>query len=101
MMQILLIIFCSIIGVSIGYLIGTGRFASKTTARLRKRGYTIECRNSYYDGNSYRFSYNGFDDKLRAIKIEGPYFSDYNDAVANADAHFFANITNNQTLTGV
>lgn len=100
--MILLIIICSIIvGALVGYLIGTGRFASKTTARLRKRGYTIDRHNNYYDGNTYRFSYNGFDDKLRAIQIMGPYFSDYDDAVANADAHYFANITKKQTLADV
>lgn len=96
-----LIIICSAIAVVclvIGYAIGLRYIGSKTTDKLRKRGYTIVHSHSYYDGNTYQFIYNGFDDKLRAVQIKGAIFTDYDDAVANADAHYYAYVINRQSV---
>lgn len=69
---------------------------TKIRATLRSRGYTIISTRSGYD-TYYRFDYNGFDKNLRPISTQGPIMPSFNDAVANANAHFHAKILHLQS----
>lgn len=94
--MIIYIIPSVLIGLVIGFIVGRMYTGNETIIRLRKRGYTIHYTERYYDPSGYKFIYNGFNDNLKPIRMEGPEFSKYDDAVANADAHFLANITKGQ-----
>lgn len=95
------IVVSVLIGGVVGFIIGKMHTDNETTVRLRKRGYVIHYTERYYDPSGYKFIYNGFDDNLKPVCVKGPEFAKHVDAVANADAHYIANITKGQTLTGV
>lgn len=78
----------------LGMLLADTLVTRKTNDRLRKRGYVIEYKSSYYDGNKFRFVYIYFDRHMNAKAYYGPYFDNKVDAVANADAHYYARILN-------
>lgn len=69
---------------------------TRVRATLRARGYTIISKYGS-DGVEYRFDYNGFDKNLMPITIKGPMVPTFNDAVANANAHFHAKILHLQS----
>jgi hypothetical protein len=82
-----------IIGIAsfiVGLVIGKVHTGNATTERLRSRGYTIKHIHSYAYPSGWRFYYTGFDKKLNPILVEGQLFTKYADAVANANAHFYA-----------
>lgn len=87
-----------VIGLIIGFAIGRYYTGNETVLRLRKRGYAIKCRANYYGPSYYYFSYNGFDDRLQPITIIGNEFTVYDDAVANADAHYYAMALKNSPI---
>lgn len=77
-------------GLLIGIWIGQARVEDKDAQRLRKRGYTIHCRNK--SPFNYYWCYNGYNEKAQYVKMEGPNLPTRVDAVANADAHYHATI---------
>ncbi len=79
----------------IGFFCGKLAKDSETTERLRKRGYYIKKTPRYYSDDDYQFIYNGFDHNLKSVKYVGEMFDSYDDAVANADAHYYKRMTGN------
>lgn len=77
-----------------GMLLADILTTQKTNDRLRKRGYVIEVETNYYRDAQYRFVYTYFDKHLNAKTYYGPYFDSRIDAIANADAHYYAKILN-------
>lgn len=77
----------------IGFLIGNANLESGIRAKLRKRGYTIIHKDGgYYGESGYKWTYNGYDNNVKQITIQGPLMPSFADVVANADAHFHAKI---------
>lgn len=83
-----------IVSFLLGMLLADTLATQKTNDRLRKRGYVIEYKPSYCDGNKFRFVYTYFDKHLNAKTYYGPYFDTRIDAISNADAHYYAKILN-------
>lgn len=84
------------LGVIVGFFVGYffASYKDKTTERLRKRGYSIQNDPSYYTCPKYWFVYTYFDKQLNSRMLKGPELRTYEDAVANADAHYHARILN-------
>lgn len=81
------------LGLTIGFFIGRRYTDNQTIVRLRNRGYIIKYRSGgYYSSYStgWYFVYHGFDNKLRSVTAEGELLPTFADAVANADAHYYA-----------
>lgn len=88
--EISFIVAAIVVGSVVGFVIGKSYTDNKTTVRLRKRGYTIKSVTNFGYHAGYKFIYNGFNDKLQTVLSEGPTLPEWDDAVANADAHYYA-----------
>ena len=84
---------CLIIGFIAGFILGKIKLSDATIERLRKRGYSIKTERQYYGNTYHYFVYTGFTKNLKPIKVVGENFTSYDDAVANADAHYYMRMT--------